>query len=148
MSKTNQAGIDLIKEFEGFRHNAYKCPAGVWTIGYGHTSAAGKPKVVRGMKISKVEGEEILRDDLIKYENAVTKALAGVEVTANQFAALTSLCYNIGHGALAKSSVIRGIRMGNIQYAADRFRAFNKGGGRVLKGLVRRREAERALFLS
>lgn len=145
--KTNQEGLDLIKRFEGFRAAAYKCPAGVWTIGYGHTSAAGEPRVSAGNKITLSEGEEILKSDLIKYENAVIKALNGTEVTSNQFSALVSLCYNIGAGALAKSSIIRGILKGDISYAADRFRAFNRGGGRVLNGLVRRREAERELFL-
>ena len=147
--KTNQAGLDLIKEFEGWRANAYLCPAKVWTIGYGHTSAAGHPKVTKGMSISKAQGEEILKNDLGKYERGVVNAIgqnAMARVNENQFSACVSLCYNIGPGAFKKSSVAKRIRAGEMDKAAANFLLWNKADGKVLKGLVRRREAEKALF--
>lgn len=143
--KTNQAGVNLIKEFEGFRSKAYKCPAGVWTIGYGHTSAAGTPAVRSGMTMSAAEAEKVLRRDLTKYEDAVTKAIT-VALTPNQFSACVSLCYNIGPGNFAKSSVVRFCNKKQFKQAADAFALWNKAGGKVLPGLVRRRAAEAALF--
>ena len=151
--KTNQAGLDLIKEFEGWRANAYLCPAKVWTIGYGHTSAAGSPRVTKGMAISKAEGESILKQDLGKYEAGVVNAIgqnAMARVNENQFSACVSLCYNIGPGAFRKSSVAKRIRAGEMDKAAANFLLWNKatvnGKRKVLKGLTRRREAEKALF--
>lgn len=143
--KTNQAGINLIKEFEGFRSKAYKCPAGVWTIGYGHTSSAGKPMVKSGMAVSATEAEAILKRDLAQYEGAVTKAIK-VSLTPNQFSACVSLCYNIGGANFAKSSVARFCNKGQFKQAADAFALWNKANGKVLPGLVRRRAAEAALF--
>ena len=145
--KTNRAGIELIKSFEGLRLNAYLCPAGVWTIGYGHTSAAGEPAVKPSMKISAQDAADILVQDLVKYEAAVSKALTR-NPNDNQFSAMVSLCYNIGPGAFASSTVVRRFNAGLLQEAADAFRMWNKGGGKVLPGLVRRRDEERALFLA
>ena len=150
MRQTNQAGIDLIKRWEGFRAKAYRCPAGVLTIGYGHTSRAGRPLVFEGMVISESEGEEILKRDLEKYEDGVVDALGPSvnKLSDNQFAACVSLCYNIGPGAFARSSVARYIQSGQINAAASRFAAWNKAGGRVLKGLVNRRAEETTLYRS
>lgn len=145
--KVNQAGIDLIKEFEGFRSQAYQDSVGVWTIGYGTTGRAGvgiDPK--HGMVISRKEAELYL-------ERAVNKFAAQVEgllrqpYNENEFAAMVSLAYNIGPGAFSTSSVLRYFNQGNKAKAADSFRLWNKAGGKVLNGLVRRREAERKLFL-
>lgn len=146
--KVNAAGLALIKAHEGLRLVAYKDAVGVWTIGYGHTSMAGAPAVSRGMVIDSAQAEDILSHDLIKYENAVIRALAGRSVTDNEFAAMVSLCYNIGPGNFNKSSVLRYVLAGNKQAAANAFRAWNKAGGKVLRGLVARREQERTLFLS
>lgn len=143
--KTNREGIELIKRFEGLRLTAYLCPANVWTIGYGHTSAAGAPVVKKGMKITKDEAAEILVRDLVKYEVAVMKALTR-NPNENQFSAMVSLCYNIGPGAFAKSSVVRKFNAGDASGAAAAFRLWNKAGGKVLAGLVRRREEEIILF--
>lgn len=143
--KTNQAGVNLIKEFEGFRSKAYKCPAGVWTIFFGHTSAAGAPEVKPGMTGSKEEGERVLKRDLKQYEDAVSRSIK-VELTSNQFSACVSLCYNIGAGNFAKSSVARFCNKKQFKQAADAFALWNKAGGKVLPGLVRRRAAEAALF--
>jgi lysozyme len=143
--RTNKAGLDLIKEFEGWRSKAYKCPAGVWTIGYGHTSMAGPPDVRSGMVISREEGENILRRDLKVYEDGVKSAIR-VPLNSNQFSACVSLCYNIGVGAFRKSSVARFCNAQQWKKAADAFSLWNKAGGKVLPGLVRRRAAEAALF--
>lgn len=139
--------IDLICEFEGKELTAYKCSAGVLTIGYGHTSAAGDPKVTPGMTITEDEAESILRRDLRKYQDAVTSSVK-VSMTDNQFGAFTSLCYNIGPGAFRKSTAVRRFNAGDVSGAAEALTWFNKSRGKVLKGLVRRREAERALFLT
>lgn len=145
--KTSAAGIELIKKFEGWRANAYRDSVGVWTIGYGHTAMAGPPKPVSGMRISKSQGEEILRKDLLKYEKAVVDALK-VKVTQNQFDALVSFCYNVGPGNLRKSSVLRYTNEGRIPEVPARFLLWNKAGGRVLVGLTHRRKAEAELFKS
>lgn len=145
--KVNQAGVDLIKKWEGWRSTAYYCSAKVLTIGYGHTSMAGPPKVHKGMKITKAQGEEILKRDLGKYEAAVVSACGrDARYTDNQFAAMVSLCYNIGPGNFKKSSVARYMRNNQPEVAATRFAPWNKAAGKVLKGLVRRRADETRLF--
>lgn len=143
--KTNRAGIDLIKRWEGLRLTAYLCPAKVWTIGYGHTTAAGVPAVKKGMKITADEAVEILVRDLVAYEAAVMNVLRR-SPNENQFSAMVSLCYNIGPGAFARSSVVRKFNAGDLPGAAAAFRLWNKGGGKVLPGLIRRREEEIILF--
>lgn len=145
--KTNKAGLDLIKSFEGKRLDAYECSAGIWTIGYGHTSAAGAPEVKAGLKITDAEADAILARDLTKYEAAVDKAVAA-PLSSNQFAALVSLCYNIGPGNFAGSTVVRRLNASDVKGAADAFLMWNKAGGREMAGLTRRRQAERKLFLS
>lgn len=143
--KTNRAGIDLIKEFEGLRTTAYADPVGILTIGYGHTSAAGAPKVTKGMKITAAYAEDILVIDLAKFEAEVLRKLTRLP-NENQFAAMVSLCFNIGPGNFAKSSVLHYFNAGDPTTAADKFLLWNKAGGKVLAGLKRRREAERTLF--
>lgn len=145
--KINAAGLDLIKRWEGLRLTAYKDIVGVWTIGYGHTAAAGAPAPKAGMKITEKEAHDILVRDLAQYEKAVTKALSIVP-SANQFAAMVSLCYNIGPANFAKSSVVRLLNVGKPREAADAFLLWNKAGGKVIKGLTARREDERKLFLT
>ena len=145
--KINAAGLDLIKRWEGLRLTAYKDIVGVWTIGYGHTAAAGAPAPKAGMKITAQEAEDTLKRDLAQYEKAVTKALSIVP-SANQFAAMVSLCYNIGPANFAKSSVVKLLNVGKPREAADAFLLWNKAGGKVLKGLTARREDERKLFLT
>ncbi|WP_426313523.1 lysozyme [Methylobacterium fujisawaense] len=140
--KTNNAGISLIRQFEGCELHAYKCPAGVLTIGYGHTGSDVTP----GLVTTQQRAVELLQLDLAKFEKAVAAALK-VPVTANQFAALVALAYNIGGAAIAKSTLIKRLNAGKTQEAADQFLVWNKAGGKVLAGLTRRREAERALFL-
>lgn len=144
--RTGKAGLDLIKEFEGLELEAYRDAVGIWTIGYGHTAAAGEPKPKAGMKITEAEAGHILASDLGQYEAAVSKALK-VSPNQNQFDAMVSLCFNIGPKAFTGSSVAKRFNAGNIQGAADAFLLWKKAGDKVLKGLIRRRETERQLFL-
>jgi GH24 family phage-related lysozyme (muramidase) len=138
----NRAGLDLIKSFEGLRLKAYRCPAGVPTIGYGATG----PGVRIGMTWTEDEAHARLVADVARFEQAVAKALT-VPANENQFAAMVSLAFNIGTGGFARSSVLRRHNARDFTGAADAFLLWNKGGGRVLPGLVRRRKAERDLYL-
>jgi lysozyme len=144
----NKATVGLVKEFEGFEARAYKCPAGVWTIGYGTTAAAGVGIVpVEGMTISKAKAEGYLQAALSKFANAISMEIVE-PINENEFGAFVSLAYNIGSGAFKKSSALRHFNAGNKAAAADAMLLWNKAGGKVLAGLVRRRAAERALFLT
>lgn len=144
MRTTNPAGVALIKEFEGFVPKSYLCPAGVLTIGYGSTGT----HVKRGMTVTREEGEALLRYDLLRFERGVEVLTQGVPTTDNQFAAMVSLAFNIGLAAFTKSTVLKQHRKGNRQRAAAAFLLWIKGGGRKLPGLVRRRNAERKLYLT
>lgn len=143
--KTSKKGIDLISGFEGDRLTAYKCPAGVWTIGKGHTSAAGSPTVREGMVITQKESDDIFARDLIPYEMSVTSALK-VSISQSQFDALVSLCYNIGPDAFRRSSVLRHVNSREWDKVPADFMKWTRGGGRELPGLVRRRRAEVAMW--
>lgn len=139
----NRKGIDLIKNFEGLYLESYKCPAGVWTIGYGHTGKL----ITAGKKISTEEAEEVLKQDLKVFEKGVEK-LVKVVLTEDQFSALVSFSFNLGLGNLSKSTLLKKINAEDFQGAAEEFPKWKKAGGKVLEGLVRRRAAERELFLS
>lgn len=144
----NQRALDLIKEFEGFRAKAYADPVGVWTIGYGTTARAGlgiDPKP--GMTITEAEADRLLRAGVDKFAAQVMEKLTRAP-TDNQFGAMVSLAYNIGPGEFAKSSVLRMFNRGDTAAAADAFLLWDKADGKVMPGLVRRRKAERALFLA
>ena len=145
--KTNRAGIELIKKWEGLRLKAYKDPIGILTIGYGHTSAAGEPKVKAGMVITQEQAEEILINDLRVFEAGVQKLLKR-NPTENQFAAMVSLAFNIGLGNFAKSSVLARFNEGRFTDAGYCFGLWNKAGGKVLQGLINRRADEARLFMS
>lgn len=132
----------FVAQFEGLELKAYRCPAGIWTIGYGHTG----PDVHEGMVITKDEALALLGKDLASHVLQASGYIA-VDVTQNQFIALTSFIYNIGVGAFRDSTLLKLLNRGDIQGAADQFLLWNKAGGKVLAGLTRRREAERALFL-
>lgn len=137
---TSQKGLDLIKSFEGLRLSAYKCPAGVWTIGYG-TTAGVKP----GQSITKERAEELLRDDVKRFEDQVLR-LVKVPLTQGQFDALVSFTYNLGAANLGNSTLLRLLNAGDYKGAAAQFDRWTKAGGKELPGLVKRRAAERALF--
>lgn len=136
----SQKGLDLIKSFEGLRLSAYKCPADVWTIGYGTTAG-----VKQGQTITKERADELLREDVARFEAQVLR-LVKVPLTQGQFDALTSFVYNLGAGNLGNSTLLRLLNAGDYKGAAAQFDRWNKAGGKVLAGLVRRRAAERALF--
>lgn len=136
--KTSQKGINLIKQFEGCELEAYKCPAGIWTIGYGHTV-----DVYKGMKITEKEAEILLIDDLPKYE----KYAQDFAINQNQFDALVSFIYNVGSGNFMKSTLRKKIMAGaNEQEIRNEFAKWRRGGGKILPGLVKRRKAEADLF--
>lgn len=146
--KVNQATIDLIKEFEGFRAKAYRDAVGVLTIGYGTTARAGvgiNPKP--GMEITEAEAEWYLQRTVQKFADQIRPAIIA-PINENEFGAFVSLAYNIGPYAFKRSSALRHFNAGDKERAARSILLFNKAGGRVLKGLVRRREAERKLFLT
>ncbi len=132
----------LIRQFEGCRLKAYKCPAGVWTIGYGWTHGVKSTD-----QWTQAQAEEMLVKGLNQYENAVQSAIGAHSTTSNQFSALVSICYNIGAGNFVKSSMLRHHKAGDYAKAADAFLLWNKAGGKVLNGLTKRRQAERALYL-
>jgi len=138
----NEAGLQLLKEFEGFRSNAYLCPAGVPTIGFGFTLG-----VKLGDKITKAQAEKRLKQELRAYEDAVLKACS-IEPNENELAAMTCLAWNIGISGFQKSSVIKAHNRGDHQAAARAFSLWNKAGGVVYAGLTRRRAAEAALYLT
>ena len=140
--KTSQQGRNVLARREGVQARAYLDSVGVWTIGVGHTSAAGPPHVVEGLVMTLQEVMDLFATDLVKYENAVTGAVK-VPVTQNQFDAMVSLCYNIGPGAFAASELVRDLNAGNSAGAADDFMHFVKPP--ELRG---RREQEQAQFLS
>lgn len=138
--KTSQRGIDLIKSFEGLRLSAYKDVVGVVTIGYGTTSG-----VKMGDTITKERAEELLREDVKRFEGYVDR-LVKVPLTQGMFDALVSFTYNLGPGALEKSTLLDQLNRGDYDGAAEQFGRWVKAGGKTLAGLVRRRAAERALF--
>jgi lysozyme len=135
-------GIDLIKRFEGCRLEAYKCPAGVWTIGYGHTAG-----VKQGDKITREQAETYLKKDLYIRCIQVSK-LIKVPVTQNQFDALISLEYNIGLTYFKSSTLLRLLNEGKYNDAAAQFDKWVYANRIKLRGLVKRRQAEKILFLA
>lgn len=147
MSKSiSKTGIDLISSFEGIRLNAYDDGVGVWTIGIGTTVYPNGVKVKKGDKCTLEQAKEYFAQDLKRFESSVNN-LVKVPLTQNQFDALVSLTYNIGQTAFSNSTLLKKLNAKDYVGAADQFLRWNKGGGKVMKGLVRRREAERALFL-
>ena len=138
--KPSDACVGLVKQFEGFSATAYQCPAGVWTVGYGTTE-----NVEAGDTVTPEEAESLLAGDLMAASKAIDE-LVDVPLTQNQYDALTSFVYNVGREALRKSTLLRLLNGKNFAGAAKQFQRWNKGGGQVLPGLIRRREAERELF--
>lgn len=148
--KVNQATIDLVKKWEGFKAEAYLCPAGVWTIGYGTTTQAGVGlTVAKGMRITEAEAEYYLQKGLEKFADQIRSHVTA-EINENEFGAFVSLAYNIGPSAFIKSSALRHFNAGDKERAADSIKLWNKatvnGKRQVLRGLVNRREDEVRLF--
>ncbi|UGA37825.1 lysozyme [Chromobacterium haemolyticum] len=140
--KTSDAGITLVKSFEGLKLVAYKCPAGIWTNGYGHTGSDVTP----GQVITQVQADALLARDLERFESGVSR-LVSVPMTQNQFDALVCFSYNLGLGSLQNSTLLRLLNQRDYAGAAAQFPRWNKAGGKELPGLTRRRAAEQAMFL-
>ncbi|HHR0802518.1 TPA: lysozyme [Enterobacter roggenkampii] len=145
--QTSEKGIALIKEFEGCKLTAYQDSVGVWTIGYGWTQPVDGKPIRAGMTIKQETAERLLKTGLVSYESDVSR-LVKVDLTQGQFDALVSFTYNLGARSLSTSTLLRKLNASDYAGAADEFLRWNKAGGKVLNGLARRREAERALFLS
>lgn len=145
--QTSDKGIALIKQFEGCKLTAYQDSVGVWTIGYGWTKPVDGKPIRAGMTIKQETAERLLKTGLVSYESDVSR-LVKVGLNQGQFDALVSFTYNLGARSLSTSTLLRKLNAGDYAGAADEFLRWNKAGGKVLNGLTRRREAERALFLS
>ena len=138
--KCNAAGRQIIKDAEGLRLQAYLCPAGIPTIGFGHTG----PDVQMGQAITMQQAEALLDKDIADFEAAVSR-LCPV-TTDNQFSALVSFAFNVGEEALKTSTLRRKLNEGDYGGAQVQFARWNKGGGRILSGLVKRRAREAELY--
>ena len=136
----SEEGVALIRHFEGCSLDAYLCPAGVWTIGYGHTG-----DVKQGDVIDQEKAEALLIEDLEEFEGYVT-ALCQRSLEQCQFDALVSWVFNLGPSHLKSSTLLRRLNAGDLGAVPDEIRRWNKAGGRVLGGLVKRREAEALMF--
>ena len=142
--KISQAGIDLVKRFEGCSLTPYLCPAGYWTVGYGHVIGIGKTKPEKQL-YTQEEVDELLRTDLVRFEQGVLR-YCPVHLTQFEFDSLVSFSFNLGLGVLQRSTLRRKILRQDKQAAARNILKYNKAGGQVLKGLTRRREAEYRMF--
>ena len=135
----SERGITLIHQYEGLRLQAYKCPAGVWTIGWGWTGPVDGKPITAGMKITREKADELFKQGIVKYENYVNSM--HLNLNQNQYDALCSFVYNCGLGCL--QSLCRGR---NLKQISEALLLYNKAGGKVLAGLTKRRKAEQELF--
>lgn len=133
--------IEIIKKFEGLRLKAYKCPSGVWTIGYGHTKG-----VIKGQVITSEQAESLLMGDITEACHIVSD-LIEIPLSNYQFSALVSFVFNVGYTRFAKSTIRKLINNGDLKRAVDQFDRWVYSGTTVLQGLVKRRAEEKALFL-
>jgi len=166
--KLSKAGEDLMHRYEGCRNKPYLCPAHIWTIGYGHVlyqeqirlpvvRVEGYTGMIRkemplkpedNRVWTKTEIDELFRADVASFERGVLRLVPGCAGRQGSFDALVSISFNFGLGNLQRSTIRMKANRGDWEGAADAFRVWTKGGGKVLPGLVKRREAERTLFLS
>ena len=148
--KLTKAGATLIHHFEGClkkegdKYKAYTCPAGVLTIGHGHTNHHGR-QFNATTRWTREECDRAFAEDMQGFEKAVRR-LVTVPLTAHQYDALVSFTYNVGEGNLAKSTLLKCVNRGDHKQAAKEFARWNKGGGKVLAGLTRRRASEALLY--
>jgi len=166
--RLSKDGLDLMHKYEGFRNKPYLCPADIWTIGYGHVlyqeqirlpviRIDNKPDVLIRKKYplksgdnrvwTKPEIDELFRTDVAAFERGVLRLVPGVVGRQGSFDALVSFAFNAGLGNLQRSTIRMKANRGDWEGAAEAFMAWVKGGGKVLPGLVKRRQAEIALFL-
>jgi len=144
----NDAGLEIIKRYEGWSSKPYKCPAARWTIGWGATwNIKGKPVTSKHPPINKKQGTALLKRELHHVEKAIGKLIT-VELTENMFSSLCSFSFNVGTGNLQRSTLRMILNRGQYEDAADEFPKWRRANGRILKGLVKRRASERELFLT
>lgn len=143
LNTVNQAGVALVKSFEGCRLTAYLCPAGVWTIGYGHTG----PEVIAGLVWTQAQADAALISDLAHAAHAVTGYVTSA-IDDNQFSALASFVFNLGAGSLHGSTLLKKLNDRDYEGAANEFLKWDFVDGQANSGLARRRFAERDLFLT
>lgn len=152
MHRINAATLALVKHFEGLYLEAYQCPAGVWTIGYGHTGIRHNDGTVfKGRKITEKQAEALLARDLETSAAGVQRLLlpkAFAALNENQFGALVSFAFNCGLGNLSKSTLLQRINALRFKDCPAEFLKWNRANGRVLRGLTRRRQSEANLFES
>lgn len=138
--------ITLIKKYEGFRSKPYKCPAGIWTIGYGSTFYINGEKVSQhDSEISETFASELLENVVNDFAIKIDR-LIKVSLNQNQFDALVSFTYNVGIGAFSKSTLLKKLNNADFDGASKEFKRWNKANGKVLNGLVNRRNDESKLF--
>ena len=138
--KISQEGLALIKKFEGCKLESYKCAAGVWTIGYGSTKG-----IKEGMSITQEKAEELLLEDVSIFEDNVLDSVT-MPLSQHQFDALVSWTFNLGGANLKASTMLKKLNAGEYEEVPSQMKRWNKAGGKVLQGLIRRREAESLLF--
>ena len=131
----------ITKQFEGCQLEAYQCPAGKWTVGYGHTG----PDVYKGLKIDQARADQLLMLDLQSAQNTVNN-LVEPQISQNQFDALCDFVFNVGAGNFGTSTLLKKVNAQDYAGALQEFPKWNKGGGKVLPGLTKRRAAEAELF--
>ena len=147
MRHINERGIEIIKGFEGLSLKPYLCPAKVWTVGYGAIRSSDGGPVDPDMEpVTEADADDLLGRDLETSERWVSR-LIKKPISENQFSALVSFTFNVGCGALQRSTLRMKLNRGEYLGAADEFPKWRRAGGRILAGLVRRSAAERALFL-
>ena len=146
--KLNKKGIEMMHKYEGLRLTAYLCPAKVWTIGYGNTFYEDGSRVKQGDKITKERAYELfVTITNMSFVDPIKKRLLKVELNENQFSALVCFAYNVGTGALAKSTLLKKVNINpNDLTIRNEFLKWNKAGGKVLNGLTKRRESEANLY--
>lgn len=140
--RISENGKIFIKNFEGLRLKAYKCPAGVWTIGYGHTGSDVKENMI----ITKEQAENLFNLDILVHSNNVSK-LVRVNLTQNQFDALVSFEYNVGYGNFLKSTLLKKLNAKDYTGASQEFEKWVYSNKKRIDGLVKRRQKEKELFL-
>lgn len=146
---TSEKGIALIKDFEGVHTTPYRCPAGYWTIGVGHLiSYDNKLCSSWDRTLSDDEVDNLLKNDLTKYENGVTRLLHPKQPTQSEFDAFVSFSFNLGLGCFQRSTVRSAFKRGDKKRAGEVLLKYCYAGGRKLKGLIRRRIAEHALLMN
>ena len=138
--KISQEGLSLIKKFEGCELEAYKCAAGVWTIGYGSTKG-----VEEGNTITQEEADKLLLDEMEEYEGYIND-MVKVDLKQNEFDALVSWVYNLGSSNLSSSTLLQKLNTKEWDDVPNQIKRWNEAGGKVLQGLIRSREAEALLF--